>query len=128
MSISVTVGEYQTDETEVAGNEEHSGATGGKLGLAVLDLTPDVQHELNLPTSVKGAVVEKVRPNSAAEDAGIQPGDVILEVDRQTTPSASQFVGAVHNAPANKDLLLLVWSRGSASYRTLRPEANATNG
>jgi serine protease Do len=63
-----------------------------------------------------------VKPGSPADDAGLQPGDVIQEVDRKPASSASQFATEVHSAPAEKDLLLLVWSHGNASYRTLHPD------
>ena len=46
------------------------------------DLTPDVRQQMNIPEQVKGAAIEKVRPGSPADDAGLTPGDVILEVNR----------------------------------------------
>ena len=42
--------------------------------------------------------------------------------------SASDFVNAVHNLPAGQDVLLLVWSKGNASYRTVHPETSEQNG
>jgi serine protease Do len=71
---------------------------------------------------VKGVAVESVRPASPAEDAGLQPGDVILEVNRKPVESAQQFVSDVHAASADKDLLLLVWSNGNSTYRVIHPE------
>ncbi len=127
-TLNVTVGEFHSN-TEVASEDGSTGGPkSGKLGLAVSDLTPDVRQQLQLPTQVKGVAVESVRPASPAEDAGIAPGDVILEVDRQPTSSAEQFVGQVHASPAGKDLLLLVWSKGNASYRLLRQEPEKQNG
>jgi serine protease Do len=87
-----------------------------------------VRQQLNAPDQLHGAVIQNVRPGSAADEAGLQPGDVIVEVNRQGLTSASQFVDKVHASPAGKDLLLLVWSKGNASYRTLRPEADNQNG
>ncbi len=128
-TLNVTVGEFHAN-TEVASEDGSTGAPkSGKLGLAVANLTPDVRQQLQLPEQVKGGVaVESVRPASPAEDAGIAPGDVILEVDRHPTSSAEQFVGQVHASPAGKDLLLLVWSKGNASYRLLRGEEAGQNG
>jgi serine protease Do len=63
-----------------------------------------------------------VKPGSPADDAGLQPGDVIEEIDRKPAGSASQFASEVHAAPADKDMLLLVWSHGNASYRTVHPD------
>ena len=103
-------------------------ANSGKLGLAVSDLSSDVRQQINAPDQLHGAVVQSVRPESPADDAGIQPGDVILEVNRTPVQTASQFAGQAHEVPAGKELLLLVWSKGNASYRTLRTDTNGQNG
>jgi len=121
MTLNLTVGEFHGNK-EVASNDGSEGQQKGKLGLAVGDLTSEARQQIDAPDSLKGAVVENVRPASPAEEAGLQPGDVILEVNRHATASAEQFVNAVHQNPAGKDLLLLVWSKGNASYRTIHPE------
>jgi serine protease Do len=130
MTVDVTLGQFSAKGTQVADNDGDGsqGAKSGKLGLAVSDLTSDLRQQLNAPEQVHGAVVQNVRPGSAADEAGLQPGDVILEVNRQSLASASQFVDKVHAVPAGKDVLLLVWSKGNASYRTLRPETANQNG
>lgn len=116
-TLRLTVGEYHPSTQVADSANTQAGPQSGKLGLAVSDLTPDVRKQLQLPAEVHGVAVETVRPASPAEDAGLAPGDVILEVDRQSTSSADQFVSQVHANPADKDLLLLVWSKGNASYR-----------
>jgi serine protease Do len=121
VELHVTVGSLHPN-TEVASNNGPAGQQGsntGKLGLAVADLNGDARQQVNAPADLKGVVVEQVRPDSPADDAGLQPGDVILEVNRQPATSASAFVNQVHQSPVGKDLLLLVWSKGNASYRTL---------
>ncbi len=124
-TVDVTVGSYNPSGTQVAENDGKGAPNTGKLGLGVGDLTQDARQELQIPASVKGAVVQQVRPASPADDAGLQPGDVILEVNRKPTDSASQFVSQVHGG-AQGDLLLLVWSKGNASYRTVH--ADGQNG
>jgi serine protease Do len=123
VNLNLTVGEFH-GKTEVAanGDDDQEGAQGGKLGLAVSDLTPDTRQQINVPEHVHGVVVQSVRPASPADDAGIQPGDVILEVNRKPAQSASAFANAVHQNPSGKELLLLVWSKGNATYRTVRPD------
>jgi serine protease Do len=69
-----------------------------------------------------------VRPGSPADDAGIQPGDVIVEVNRKPAPTASEFANEVHQNGGGKDLLLLVWSKGNASYRTIHPDQDEPKG
>ncbi len=118
-TVSLKVGEFQVNK-EVASNKDSATPNSGKLGLAVDDLTPDLRQQLGVPSQIHGVAVEQVRPASPAEDASLAPGDVILEVNRQPVSSAEQFVTAVH--ASNKDLLLLVWSKGNEGYRVLHPE------
>ena len=126
-TLKLTVGEYHADG-QVAENEGPAGPKSGKLGLAVSDLKDDVRQQLNAPDDLKGVAIQSVRPASPAEDAGLAPGDVVVEVNRRPTVSADQFVSAVRANPAGKDLLLLVWSKGNESYRVLRGDGDANSG
>ena len=128
-TVRLTVGEFHAPGQQMAENDGNGaqGVQPGKLGLAVADLTSNSRQQLNVPDDVHGAVIETVRPGSPADDALLQPGDVILQVNRKPTSSASQFVSQVHGS-TNGDLLLLVWSKGNASYRTLSPNSEGQNG
>ena len=55
----------------------------GKIGSALQTLTPDVASSLGLDRGTKGAVITDVLAGSPAEEAGLKPGDVIVEVDRR---------------------------------------------
>lgn len=122
--VKIKVGEFHSDK-EVAENGDSSSHQGGRLGLAVNDLTPEMREQLNVPTQVNGAAVQSVRPASPAEDAGISAGDIILEINRHPVASAEKFVSEVHSTPSDKDILLLVWSRGGATYRVLHPDTSS---
>lgn len=126
-TISVKVGEFHGN-TEVADNSESSSGHGGKIGVSVDNLTPDVRQQLNIPSQVNGAAVASVKPGSPAEDAGLTPGDVILEVNRHPVQNAENFADQVHSAPAGKDVLLLVWSRGGTTYRVVHTDQSNENG
>jgi serine protease Do len=126
-TVQVKVGEYHKD-SEVASDGDSAGPQKGKLGLAVAELTPDVRQQLHIPSQVNGVAVQSVRPASPAEDAGLAPGDVIVEVNRKPVVSAEQFVNDAHANPAGKDLLLLVWSQGNASYRVVHTDGGNQNG
>lgn len=129
-TVNLTVGRYNPNGSQVAANDGPDGsgsAQPGKLGVAVTNLTPDVRQQLQLPDGVKGVAIENVRPLSPAEDAGLQPGDVILEVNRQPVTSAQQFASDVRGNPAGDTLLLRVWSHGNAGFIVLRPDTPATN-
>jgi serine protease Do len=73
-------------------------------------------------------VVQSVQPGSPADNAGIQSGNIILEVNRQPVSSANQFVGDVHQGAGGKDVLLLIWSQGNTSFVTLQPDSGNQNG
>jgi len=126
-NIHLTVGEFQKEKSEEASNTGASEQR-GRLGLTVADLSPDVRQQLHVPEQVHGAAIAEVRPGSAADDAGLTPGDVILEVNRHPVADADHFVSQVHAVPQNKDILLLVWSNGGASYRVVHPEENSQSG
>jgi serine protease Do len=117
-SVKVTVGEFQKT-SDTATGEKSGDAKKGKLGLTVMNFTPEIRSQLRAPDSVKGVVVDSVRPGSPADDAGLTQGDVILEVNRKPIDSIAAFADQVHAAQAGKDVLLLVWSRGGTTYRVL---------
>ena len=129
MQVGIKLGEYHKSGTQLASNDQGSGqGNTGKLGLAVDDLDQDTRQQLQIPADVKGAAVAQVRPGSPAEDAGLQPGDVIVEVNRKPVASAEQFANMVKSTPAGKDILLLVWSKGNDSYRVVHPSSGTQNG
>jgi serine protease Do len=126
MTLHITVGEFHKPGTEEA--ENSSGANKGKIGVSIGNLTPDVRQQFNVPATVKGAAVENVRPGSPADDAGLAPGDVILEVDRKPVEDAESCVSAIHAAPEGKDILLLVWANGGTTYRVVHPASGEQSG
>ena len=126
-TLTLKVGEFHKD-AELASNGDSASPQKGKLGLAVAELTPDVRQQLHIPSDMKGVAIQSVRPASPADEASLAPGDVILEVNRHPVVSAEQFVNEAHANPAGKDLLLLVWSQGGASYRVIHPDAGNQSG
>jgi serine protease Do len=99
-------------------NQQRAAAPGGQQqslmqGVQVQDLTPDIRQELNVPADTKGVVVTEVAPGSPAEDAGLQRGDIIEQVNRHPVDSASQYEREVRMA-GNQSVVLLV-NRGGAT-------------
>ena len=59
----------------------------GQLGVHIQDVTPSIAEALNLDVE-RGALVSQVLPGSAAEKAGLQAGDVIVEVNGRPVDSS----------------------------------------
>jgi len=93
----------------------------GRWGLSLGDLSPAERDQLQIPTDVHGAVVEDVQPGSPADNAGLQRGDVISEVDRHPQQSAGDVAQALSSVPKEQDALVLVWSSGGNTFRVLHP-------
>jgi serine protease Do len=95
---------------DLASNDE-----GVLNGVSVDDISPQVRNQLSLPARLKGAVITNVEPDSAAAKAGLRPGDVILEINKQTVTSAQDAVELSTKAEGKKTLLRL-FSRGSTIF------------
>ncbi len=124
MNFPVTLQDMSAkdDETKEANAEGH-----GKMrwGLGLADITPDVREQLQAPKEIHGAVVEQVAPGSSAEDAGLQRGDVIEQVNRHDVQSASDVQQALSKVEKGQDALVLVWSNGGNTFRVLHAPAGS---
>jgi serine protease Do len=103
--------------TATAGTERGK----GRWGLSLGELSQGERDQLQVPSNVRGAVVEDVQPGSPADNAGLQQGDVIVEVDRHSEQSADDVVKALSSVPKGQDALVLVWSNGGNTFRVLHP-------
>jgi serine protease Do len=105
------------------GEEQSASTEHGKprWGVGLSDLTPDTRDQLQAPKDIRGAVVDKVQPGSPADNAGLQPGDVVLEVNRHAVQSASDAARELGKVADGQDALILVWSNGGNTFRVLHP-------
>src|SRR4029079_8584098 len=115
-TLTVKVGD-QPNLDRLAKNDKQPAAkdTGTLNGVAVEELDRQARREFNIPESVKGALVTQVAPDSAAADAGMSPGDVILELNRQPVKSAEDAVRLTENAQ-DKTTLVKLWSKGGQRF------------
>jgi serine protease Do len=112
--LTVTIGE-QPDNTKTAKTE-----TGEKdyafAGVAVQDLDRDTAKELGIKGKTHGVVVTSVEPDSGAEKAGLMPGDVIREINRQPVKSVKDFEKVSSAVKKGENVLILVNRRGASLF------------
>jgi serine protease Do len=117
LTIQTKVAELKEEQLASAKSEE----PGSSWGLQVQAITPDIANQLNL-TNTKGVVVRGVQPDSPAADAGIQQGDVVLEVNHAKVGSVDDFLSAAKQAKNDKNSALLLVERGNATmYTVIKP-------
>lgn len=83
--------------------------------LDVEELTPATRRQLQLPPTTNGVVISQVSPGSRAAEAGLQPGDVIQEVNREPISNLQDY-RRVAARVGKKRILLLVSQRGITRY------------
>lgn len=78
-------------------------------------LTPQLGEQLGAQPG-EGVVVAEVHAGSIAALAGIEPGAVILEVDRTKVSSPAEFRTAVEQAGKGRGILLLLCQDGMQRF------------
>ncbi len=134
-SLDVTLKELP-DTAEASPSQDESEGDNGAAAPATQELLPGVQiatldaavrRQLSnppYPADLKGVVVLSVDPDSAAAantsgSQGLQPGDVILEVEHKEVATAKEAIAAARNAKGG--ILLRVWTRGNPRYIVIKP-------
>ena len=94
-----------------------------KLGITVQELTKELAARLGIKDSKSGLVITEVKPGSLAEEAGIAPGAVIVEINGQRPETVEAFAAIVSKLK-NGDVvrLLLKRSDGSVHYLAIKAE------
>ncbi|MFI5177559.1 MAG: Do family serine endopeptidase [Vicinamibacterales bacterium] len=95
-------------------------ADSAALGVSVEPLTPELAARVRAPKDAHGLVVDDVNADGRAADAGIQPGDVIQEVNRQPVRTIEDLRAAVRKS-ASRPALLLINRQGRDIYVTVKP-------
>jgi serine protease Do len=74
----------------------------------VTDLDNRARRQLRIPETVQGVLVSKVDPESNSADAGLRPGDVITEINRQTVGNAEEAITLSEKAKSPR-IRLRIW-------------------
>jgi serine protease Do len=113
--IPLTVKIAELKEEEVVASAPQS----GNLGMTVQNMTPEMAKTLGL-NRTDGVVITAVQPQSVAAEAGLQRGDVILEINRQKIGNAAEFRKTLDQAKPGGNLLFLVQRGGNSLFLALK--------
>jgi serine protease Do len=120
-SLSAKVKARPEDE-EAAGAPAPEGEKAGAdlLGLVIEPLTPDLARRARVDVATKGVIITDLSPESVAASAGIEPGMVIIEVNRKPVTTPEEYSKAVKNVKPGDVVLLRVRTAQAAQFVTLR--------
>jgi serine protease Do len=91
------------------------------FGLRVSVVTPDIAKQLGL-AKAEGVIIERVEMGSVAQGAGLQKGDVILEVNRQRIRDVNDYRIEMEKVKPDQGVLLLISREGSTFFVSLKEE------
>jgi serine protease Do len=123
LDVPVTLSEYnmeRADNDNGQGNVPEGGEKGALQGVTVQTLTPDLRREMQVPEGTAGVVITNVDADSPAGQAGLEQGDMILQVNRKPVTSAQDFNRAVREGTSRESTLLLV-KRGAGTQFVVVP-------
>jgi serine protease Do len=114
--VTATLAERKVAAERSGQRDEGGAADATGFGMQVEPLTREQAGELGVKTTT-GVVVSDVQPSGRAADAGLRPGDVIVEVDRKPVDSVEALRATLKNG--NRPALLLVHRGPATVYLTM---------
>jgi serine protease Do len=111
LNVPVTLGEFNLEaenKGEGEGNLPNTGEKGALHGVSVQALTSDLRQQLQVPEGTQGVVITEVDPDSAASAAGLQQGDIIVQVNRKPVTTVPEFNSSIKTGASRESTLLLV--------------------
>jgi serine protease Do len=109
--IGVKIGELPDDSDA----NQYTEARDPELGLRVQRITPEAARRLALSSS-KGVLVMEVQPGSPADQVGIEPADVIREINQRPVSNVKDFERAMRQGRRGDRILLLVQRGDNAVF------------
>jgi serine protease Do len=111
--LDVSVGEKPVETAEdfqASDKTEHA-----RLGVTVENVDPDSARQLHL-SSTTGALVTDVQSGSPADEAGVQPGDVIREINHKPVKNVADMQAEVRSLKKGSTVLLNVIRNGQSYF------------
>jgi serine protease Do len=108
----------RASDSEDEGTDSSMGST-NKLGLSVRNVTNETMDRLGLDSKNRGVQVTEVKPDSFADDLQMQPGMIILKINRQPVNTEEEFRRVTSQLKSGQDVVFLVRGGRGAAGNTL---------
>jgi serine protease Do len=112
-TLAAAIGQLKEEEVVVAEK--------GDLGLTVQEINPEIAESLGL-SRAHGVVITAVEPDSPGDETGLQPGDIIREINRKPIRDLSDYRKTMASAAQSKSILFLVQREDNTIFLALRKE------
>jgi serine protease Do len=110
----------QVAQNDRGGNDQGADENATALGVKLAPLTDQLRQRAGVPKDVKGVVVTAIADNSPLAELGIQPGDVIEQVNQESVTTPQQAETKLKAAQsAKQNVLLLINRHGTNQYLAL---------
>jgi serine protease Do len=114
-TLAVKIGELP-DESD---NPQKTETRDPEIGVRVQRITPEAARRLGM-SSTKGVLVMEIQPGSPAEQVGLEPADIIREVNQRPVNNVSDFERAIRQGRNGARILLLVQRGDNAVFFALK--------
>jgi serine protease Do len=118
VGLTVQLKEYADEEEPATPAKEDftvNAASNLLDGVEVADVDARMVEKLGLPKNSTGAIVVKVEPSSPAAEGGLEPGDIITEMDQKPILTAKEAITASKQIQSSQ-IILYVVRKGSGRY------------
>ena len=91
------------------------------VSLKVQELDETLRREFNIPGNTRGVVINYIVPGSPAAAAGLERGDVIVEINHIGVKHLSQYHSVASNITQREMVMLLLNRRGNELFIAVQP-------
>jgi serine protease Do len=125
-SLTPTIGTVPAEKVAAAGQSGDQEAPRGKLGVQVANVSdPAVRQQFGLKDSAKtGALIVNVMPGSPAQEAGLQPGDIVTRINGKSIADAAQLTDVAKGLKSGSTASVVVRRQAGTTAQTLLLQLN----